>query len=103
MLGLWKDALALQSISIHDNFFDLGGHSLAVAQLLSAVHDRFNVHLTINEFFQDPTISGAARAVAKLTKRKRKTSVDRQSSQSEDSNPADVPLPDHIKQDCKVV
>jgi hypothetical protein len=40
MLSLWKAALGLNSISIYDNFFDLGGHSLTVTQLLSAIYDR---------------------------------------------------------------
>lgn len=104
MLGLWKDALALESISIHDNFFDLGGHSLAVAQLLSTVHDSFGVHLTIDAFFQDPTISGAARSVAKLAKGKRRSSVDRQRSLSDHSSATvDLPLAEHIQEDCKVL
>ncbi len=46
ILAIWQEVLAVNQISIHDNFFDLGGHSL----LLNRVHNRllalgFNVNL----------------------------------------------------------
>ena len=33
--GLWKDALGVERVSVHDNFFDLGGHSLLSIRVLS--------------------------------------------------------------------
>src|SRR6185295_18621375 len=38
---LWREVLGLPSVGIDDNFFDLGGHSLALA----AVHDRLTREL----------------------------------------------------------
>jgi hypothetical protein len=36
LLGeLWREALALDDVGVHDNFFDLGGHSLACIQVVS--------------------------------------------------------------------
>jgi acyl-coenzyme A synthetase/AMP-(fatty) acid ligase len=36
LLGeLWREALALDAVGVHDNFFDLGGHSLACIQVIS--------------------------------------------------------------------
>ncbi|GBG31706.1 N-5-amino-5-carboxypentanoyl-L-cysteinyl-D-valine synthase [Hondaea fermentalgiana] len=62
--ALWKETLGLQSISIHDNFFDLGGHSLAATQLLAMVQENLKVDLPISVFFADPSIEGMAAAVA---------------------------------------
>src|SRR3712207_8176751 len=39
-------------------FFDLGGHSLAAAQLSSRVEDAFGVHVSMGAFLEDPTIEG---------------------------------------------
>jgi acyl transferase domain-containing protein len=33
--GLWKEALGVKRVSVHDNFFDLGGHSLLSIRVLS--------------------------------------------------------------------
>jgi len=32
---LWKEALGVERVSVHDNFFDLGGHSLLSIRVLS--------------------------------------------------------------------
>jgi hypothetical protein len=34
---LWKEALGLVRVSVHDNFFDLGGHSLLSMRVLARV------------------------------------------------------------------
>ena len=48
----------------HDNFFDLGGHSLTATQLISRLHERLGVYLTIHEMFRAPTVAGIAKTVA---------------------------------------
>jgi aryl carrier-like protein len=49
--------LRLERVGVHDNFFDLGGHSLLVVR----VHDRLRQagysHLTVADMFKYPTIS----------------------------------------------
>jgi acyl-coenzyme A synthetase/AMP-(fatty) acid ligase len=39
--GIWSQLLNLKKVGIHDNFFDLGGHSLLITQLLAKVRESF--------------------------------------------------------------
>ncbi|SRR6266478_5059866 len=48
------------TISIHDNFFDLGGHSLLIMQVLSRLRERFALDLKVRDRFERPTIAEVA-------------------------------------------
>ncbi|MET8046927.1 amino acid adenylation domain-containing protein [Streptosporangium sp. NPDC005286] len=58
--GVWKTLLGLEDVGVHDNFFEVGGHSL----LLLAVHGRlvelFGDRLTVTDLFRHPTIRSLA-------------------------------------------
>ena len=56
----WEDVLRLDDgeVGPDDNFFDLGGHSLAAAQLSSRVEQGFGVHVSMPLFMEDPTPGG---------------------------------------------
>jgi aryl carrier-like protein len=56
--GLAADVLGLEQVSVNDNFFSLGGHSLLVIQLLSRLRDTFKVDLPLPRLFATPTVSG---------------------------------------------
>jgi amino acid adenylation domain-containing protein len=56
--GVWADVLRLTRVGIQDNFFELGGHSLLAIQVISRLHDLFNVTIPIRRFFEEPTIGG---------------------------------------------
>jgi SAM-dependent methyltransferase/acyl carrier protein len=60
LAGIWSDLLGLPHVGIHDNFFDLGGHSLLTTQLISRVRDLFKVELPLRQVFQQPTIAALA-------------------------------------------
>jgi acyl carrier protein len=60
LAGIWSDLLGLSQVGIHDNFFDLGGHSLLTTQLISRVRDLFKVELPLRQVFQQPTIAALA-------------------------------------------
>jgi amino acid adenylation domain-containing protein len=54
---LWSEVLQLQKpISIDDNFFDLGGHSLKTTVLISKIHKELQVKIPQVEIFKLPTI-----------------------------------------------
>lgn len=57
LASLWSELLATPNIGIHDNFFDLGGHSLIGIQLLARVNEHFGKSLSLNTLFQAPTIA----------------------------------------------
>ncbi|HEY0558337.1 MAG TPA: amino acid adenylation domain-containing protein [Thermoanaerobaculia bacterium] len=52
----WCDVLQIEKVSIHDNFFDLGGHSLTATQLVSRIRDRFDLDLPLVRVFERPTV-----------------------------------------------
>jgi amino acid adenylation domain-containing protein len=58
--GLWKELLKREGVGIHDNFFDLGGHSLLLVQLQSRLRHRFGREIPMIELFQKPTIASMA-------------------------------------------
>ena len=58
LADLWSEVLKLDRVGIKDNFFDMGGHSLLAARMLSRARKKFDVELTIRGFFAEPTIQG---------------------------------------------
>ena len=56
IVTIWQDVLGVEKVGIHDNFFDLGGHSLLVGQVHSQLREKLNRDLSIVELFQYPTI-----------------------------------------------
>jgi acyl carrier protein len=58
--------LGLDQVSINDNFFMLGGHSLLGTQLISQVRGTFGVELALRTLFESPTIEQLANEVSKL-------------------------------------
>ena len=60
---VWRDVLQLEKVGIHDNFFDLGGHSLLIVQVHSKLREIFNSNLSVVELFQNPTINALAQHI----------------------------------------
>jgi amino acid adenylation domain-containing protein len=58
--AVWQEALKLDHVGIHDNFFDLGGHSLLTVQIHSRLCELFDTDLSIADMFRYPTISSLA-------------------------------------------
>ncbi|HEV3169851.1 MAG TPA: SDR family NAD(P)-dependent oxidoreductase, partial [Actinocrinis sp.] len=53
---LWAGVLGVEPVGTRDNFFDLGGTSLLVPQLLGLVKQRFGVSLPTVTVFEAPTV-----------------------------------------------
>src|SRR5207249_5043922 len=58
--GIWQALLGFDTISIHDDFFDLGGHSLLLTQLVSRLRDEYQVNIQLAEVFDHRTIARMA-------------------------------------------
>lgn len=54
---VWQEILGLQKVGLDDNFFDLGGNSLLLAQVHSKFQELFEKSIPIVEMFGNPTIS----------------------------------------------
>ncbi len=63
LVQLWKEILDLRPIGIHDNFFDLGGHSLAATRVVSQVIQRFQLELPLQSLFAAPTVAEMAAVI----------------------------------------
>ena len=69
---IWTEVLGLDLIGVHDNFFDLGGHSLAATRVVSQVIKTFELELPLQSLFQSPTVAEmAAIILAELTSEQR--------------------------------
>ena len=63
---IWDEILHVEQIGVYDNFFALGGHSLQAARIVSWLRDAFQVALSVRSLFEQPTIDGLVREIAKL-------------------------------------
>ena len=59
--AIWKDVLRVDKVGIHDNFIDLGGHSLLLIKVQGRIEQQLNRKLDIVDLFQYPTIETLAR------------------------------------------
>ena len=63
LADMWTELLGVTQVSIHDNFFDLGGHSLLLTQLASRMRNTMNVELPLRSLFEAPTLMALAERV----------------------------------------
>jgi amino acid adenylation domain-containing protein len=59
--NIWKQVLSLPKVGIHHNFFDLGGHSLAMVQVHAKLRETLNQEISMVEMFTYPTVSALAK------------------------------------------
>ncbi|MDF1756469.1 MAG: amino acid adenylation domain-containing protein [Verrucomicrobiales bacterium] len=60
----WKDILAIPSVSLDDDFFSLGGHSLLSMKLFGRIQREYGVSLPLSVLFRSPTVKTLAEEVA---------------------------------------
>ena len=63
--GIFIELLGVEQVGVYESFFDLGGHSLMAAQLLSRVRAIFQLELPLQLIFETPTIAELAQALIK--------------------------------------
>ncbi|HEX3680893.1 MAG TPA: non-ribosomal peptide synthetase [Bryobacteraceae bacterium] len=66
VLEIWSEVLGSSSIGILDNFFQVGGHSLKIAQVISRIRGKFGVEIRMATFFETPTVQGISEAIDEL-------------------------------------
>ncbi|MFO0700819.1 MAG: amino acid adenylation domain-containing protein [Nitrospira sp.] len=65
LAALWQQVLDVPKVGIHDNFFDLGGHSLKAARLFYFLEQVYGRRLPLAMLFQAPTIAELASVLSR--------------------------------------
>jgi amino acid adenylation domain-containing protein len=60
----WSEVLDTRSFGIHDNFFDLGGHSILAVRVVSRIEDTLGQPCPLRTLFEHPTVARLADALA---------------------------------------
>ena len=63
LLKIWKEVLGKAQISMDDDFFDLGGHSLKAVQIISRIIVVFQVTLEVKDIFDFTTLRQLAKVI----------------------------------------
>ncbi|GAA6621084.1 thioester reductase domain-containing protein [Scytonema sp. NUACC26] len=61
---IWQEVLGLETVSIHSNFFDVGGRSLSTIRVYHKVREICARQISVAELFKSPTISGMAQVLS---------------------------------------
>ena len=57
---VWQNVLNKETISIYDNFFHLGGHSLRAIRMISIIEQQFNTKISLSQIFEQPSFAALA-------------------------------------------
>ncbi|MEM7086666.1 MAG: amino acid adenylation domain-containing protein [Bacteroidota bacterium] len=71
----WKKILELKTLSIHDDFFGLGGNSLAAIEIIEVINQRFLTNLGIAVLFRSKTVAQLAYEVMSVGGQREMSSV----------------------------
>jgi amino acid adenylation domain-containing protein len=63
LAGIWKDVLGIKVIPTGAEFIAMGGDSVSAFRILTRLRDLMQVEVTVQEFFNNPTIQGLARVI----------------------------------------
>jgi aryl carrier-like protein len=64
---IWQEVLQVEKVGRHDNFFDLGGHSLLLMQVYRRISDQLKKELSFVEMFNHPTVHALAKLLGDAT------------------------------------
>jgi acyl carrier protein len=60
LVGIWAQTLNMRHIGIHNDFFELGGASVAAVQVMAKIASTFNIKLPLQTIFGAPTVAQLA-------------------------------------------
>ncbi len=58
--GIFKEALQCNRVGVHDDFFDIGGHSIIATLIVSRILRHYGIEFKIRIIFDNPTIEALA-------------------------------------------
>jgi amino acid adenylation domain-containing protein len=63
---VWCEVLGVEHVGVHDNFFDVGGHSLLAAKVVARLSRLLQIELPLRRMFEAPTIAELAADVVSI-------------------------------------
>ncbi len=63
LVDIYAEVLGLERVGVHDDFFNLGGHSLLGGQAIARACAVFQIDLPLRALFEHPTVAGLAQAI----------------------------------------
>jgi acyl transferase domain-containing protein len=72
---IWQEVLGIAQIGIHDNFFQLGGHSLIATQIVSRMRTTFSIEIPLRRIFESQTVADMAAIVSEIQDRTSETEL----------------------------
>src|SRR5262249_49308744 len=60
---IWAQVLRVEQVGVHDDFFEVGGHSLLAVQLFARIEQTFGRKLALSTLLEGPTIREMAGAL----------------------------------------
>ncbi|HYM78061.1 MAG TPA: amino acid adenylation domain-containing protein [Candidatus Dormibacteraeota bacterium] len=61
--SVWRELLSVETVAADDDFFALGGTSLLVTRVLQMIRAKLGAEISVQAFFDAPTVSALAREV----------------------------------------
>src|SRR5262245_35449822 len=68
LIGLWSEMLKAPSVSIHDDFFALGGHSVLAMQLTARIRRIFQAEISLRSVFEARSIAQISDCLLRMEK-----------------------------------
>ena len=63
---IWQQSLGVARVGIHENFFQIGGHSLTAMRVVLRIHRSFDVDVPVSMVFGNPTIAALAIVIEEM-------------------------------------
>ncbi|MCE5169787.1 amino acid adenylation domain-containing protein [Paenibacillus profundus] len=60
---MWLSLLDVDQVGMEDHFFEIGGHSLLISQMMFQIKKQFQVHIPLMQLMLEPTIKSIARQI----------------------------------------
>ncbi len=75
LMQVWQEVLGKQQISVKDDFFEIGGHSLRGVQVIFRIQKEYLVPISMTMLFMHPTIETLAREIDSMAVHKHAADV----------------------------
>ena len=56
VLSIWRQLLSVNDLSVSDNFFDAGGHSILTLALMLEIESQLGIEVSLETIFERPTV-----------------------------------------------